>query len=385
MNYEERAKELNRVRAKKYYDLHKEEIAATRKSKRLEIKNLLKKAKEQELQQSVEATPITAATQETPITAPKQATKNTPVITTQEAVKKAMETTTYYTQDATRRTNLQQIPLIFRATNGQALGESIKNPEKLIKAIKELKQLNGKDKGKAYSLSASPRILGAVLSIIKFMNIPRTDEQDKILFDGFRTAKLEYDIELYKKKHPLLNKQTAVKRYDKIIDQIKDKNSITYLVANLYKYGPVRNDYSNILLIKNVSEIEPNKNYIVLPDNGDAKAVIQNHKTKKTSGVLRIEYPLEITNLIRKYVKSMKIKYGTKLFKDLKPVLQQITNDNTKDIQDGGTRSIRRSLASSLYDDYIKGKVTVNDIYKQIRAMGHSVALHFSNYIYGVI
>ena len=371
----ERLKELNRQRAKKYYNIHKEDISQKRRSKRIEINKLLKEAKEQQ-------TPVPSTT---PVTPPKQTTKNTPVITTEQEVRKEMLTTSYYKEEATRKTNLQQVSLIFRATNGQALGESIKNPEKLIKAIKELKQLNGKDKGKPYSLSAPPRILGAVLSIIKFMKIPITQEQDKVLFDGFRTAKLEYDIELYKKKHPVLNKQTAVKRYDKIIDQIKDKNSISYLVANLYKYGPVRNDYSNILLIKNGSEIEPNKNYIVLPDNGDAKAIIQNHKTKKTSGVIEIDYPLMVTNLLRKYIKSMKIKYGTKLFKDLKPVLQQITNDNTKDIQDGGTRSIRRSLASSLYDDYIKGKVTVMDKYKQIRAMGHSVALHFSNYIYGVI
>ena len=44
--------------------------------------------------------------------------------------------------------------------------------------------------------------------------------------------------------------------------------------------------------------------------------------------------------------------------------------------------SIRRSLASSLYDDYTKGKATVEQIYKQIKAMSHSVARSLASSLY---
>jgi hypothetical protein len=221
------------------------------------------------------------------------------------------------------------------------------------------------------------------------MNLPikKKSPEDIILFDGYRIAKLEYDLELYKKKHPVLNKEVGVKDFNKIVDDLgkKGKTSIVYLVATLYKYAPLRNDYSNMVLIRNANDIEPNKNYMILPDKGNAKINIQKHKTFNKHGAIEFEFPTDASNLIRQYVKKEKIGFNDKLFKDLTPILPQITHDDNNDKQEGGTRFLRRCVASTLYNQYTQGKATAKDVYNQIRVMGHSSNTHTDAYIYGIV
>lgn len=399
--YEIRMKEANRLRAKKHYEAHKAEIAEKRKEKRVETNKILKQVKAQEtpakapviirktnkkitIQEAelpntstfipIQERPSTRATKALTLTAPK---------TTEEAVRKAMEETDYYNEETTRRTNLQQIPLIFRATNNEPLMDWIKKPVEFIKAVKNLRQIGSKNKGEPYALTGIARILGAVLSIIKFMNLPITYEQDQLIYNGYKKAKLEYDLQQFKNKTEL-NKNEAVKRYDDILNGIDKKHTLTYLVATLYKYAPLRNDYSNMILIPNDDAVKPNENYMILPVRGKAKIIIQKHKTRKTSGNITVEFPSEVSNMIRNYVKSKKIKSGEELFGDLKNVLLEITHERNPDKQDGGTRLIRRMVASSLYDDYLYGKATVDDIYDQMKTMAHSSGTHFKDYIWGV-
>jgi len=58
--------------------------------------------------------------------------------------------------------------------------------------------------------------------------------------------------------------------------------------------------------------------------------------------------------------------------------------NDKNDKQEGGTRMIRRSIASTLYNDYRTGKASVEDIYKQISTMAHSTDTHIKDYIYNV-
>jgi hypothetical protein len=295
--------------------------------------------------------------------------------------------TDYYTNESTRGTNLQQIPLIFRAIKGGMLWDWLKKSTELLHAIKQLQMTSEKGKGTPYALTAFPRIIGCILNIIKYMKLPMTKENDKILFDGYRIAKLACELQLYNKKHPQLNPLTAVKNYDSIITGIakKGKQSLPYLVAMLYKYAPLRNDFSNMILIQNKNDIEPNKNYMILPDKGKANICIQKHKTIKTSGIINVEFPEDVSTMLRAYVKKEKILPNGKLFKDLTPVLYEITQDNNADKVDGGTRLIRRCSASTLYDQYVKGKATPTDIYRQMNIMAHSSNTHMNDYIYGIV
>ena len=362
--YEKHVKEMNRIRAKRHYEANKENILKKRKEKRVEINEILSGLQDKQKKQ------------------PKMI--NGVINTNQEAVTEAMKTTEYYKNEATRKTNLQQIPLIFRATKGLPLLDALHNPEEFVKNVKNLKQKNGD----YYAISGTPRVLGCVLGIIDFMQllIPKKSRIDKVLFHAYRTAKLEYDIELYNRKHPTLDKSTAVKKYDKIVDEVKKKfgiKSLQYLLVKLYQFAPLRNDFSNIILTENDSNLEPNKNYMILPRNGNACILIQKHKTVRTAGIIEAEFPTEITTLIRNYTKTNKIEYGNKLFGDLKNVLHEITGEKDDNV-DGGTKMLRRSIASTLYNNYVNRKATVEDIYKQTRIMAHSTETHFKDYVYSV-
>ena len=167
MDFKEHTQKVNRERQKRYYDTNKARIALKRKEKRLENRKLLDddepepndEPETNDKENEIVTPKVTSNVTQQPL--------NQQVSTTQEAVTNALKTTDYFKEESTRRTNLQQVPLIFRATLGEPLADWIKKPSALVKNIKELKQMNGKNKGSPYSITAVPRILGAILNIIK--------------------------------------------------------------------------------------------------------------------------------------------------------------------------------------------------------------------------
>ena len=64
--------------------------------------------------------------------------------------------------------------------------------------------------------------------------------------------------------------------------------------------------------------------------------------------------------------------------------MQDITGDAVNDKVDGGTRLLRKSSASTLYDKYLKGQASANDIYSQMKTMAHNSKTHLNDYIFSV-
>ena len=60
-----------------------------------------------------------------------------------------------------------------------------------------------------------------------------------------------------------------------------------------------------------------------------------------------------------------------------------ITNDK-EDKEEGGARLLRRSIASTYYDDFLNGKKDIDEIYEQIQKLGHSADTHMKSYIYSI-
>ena len=384
-DYENHAKLLARERAKRYYNANKATILQKRKDKRVEIRRLFETQQvpaEVSSPQNLALEAPDAQQTETTI----RANQTNPVLTNEANVKKALKETDHFKEEGTRKVNLAQIPLLFRATKNEPLLNWFKKPKQLLESIKKLKQTSGKNKGKPYAISGLQKILGCVLNIVKIMNLQITPEQDKVLYNAYKTAKLEYDLTLYRKKHPVLNSKMNVENYDDILKEAKKKgqDSLTYLIASLYQYCPLRNDYSNMILVDDENDMKPDNNYMILSPKRKARVVIQKHKTLKTSGVIRYEFNETITKMIRNYVSKNEIKNSEKLFDNLKTTLHEITKNKDTDREDGGTRTIRRSLASTLYDKYLNKKATVEDIYEQTLLMGHTANTHISNYIYSV-
>ena len=307
------------------------------------------------------------------------------IITTKGEVRKAIETTEHFKNDSTRRSNKNQLSLIFRATNDEPLMNWLDSPEKakeLVENILNLKQKNGNP----YALSFSQKVFGTILNIIKIMNLQISYDTDKVIFNAYRTSKLTHELYQFKTTKELKTEKN-VKDYDELVKETLKKytkNSVEYLLVKLYQYATLRDDYSNMILKKDESDLQKNKNYMILPKSGNASIFIQKHKTKRVNGDIRFTFNEEVTKLIRNYVKIYKIKYNDNLFGNLKDVLQKITNDSGVDKIDGGSRLLRKSSASTMYNKYLKGEASPSDIYQQIRTMAHSPDTHLKNYVFSL-
>lgn len=207
---------------------------------------------------------------------------------------------------------------------------------------------------------------------------------DHIHFKFYIKAQIKWYLEWFEEKS--FNPETSVKIYDDVVNEMLityGENSLIYLISILYKYAPVRNDYDNIILIKNKNEVQPLKNYLILTDEGETTIIIQQHKTIKIHGIIDVSFPSFINDLIKQYIIKNNINYGNILFGKLTEVIKKITfNINKKN--ETGSNIIRRSISSSLFNDYLNKKATIDDIYNQIVIMKHSVRSHFMDYIYGI-
>ncbi len=375
----QKIRQSNALRQRKLYEKHKDRINEFRR-------NLYKIARQSLKQQNKPSTDemqndyVEHDDNNVPLQEPRE------LNTDKESVKRALQTTDYFKNDATRKSNLGQVNLIFRATNETPLMDWLESAEKakeLIKNILSLKQKNGEP----YALSGSQKIFGCILNIIKIMNLQISYETDKIIFNAYRISKLTHELHQFKTTKELKTEKN-VKDYDELVKETLKKytkNSLEYLLVKLYQYATLRDDYSNMILTKDESDLQKNKNYMILPPkSGNASIFIQKHKTKRVNGDIRYTFNEEVTKLIRNYVKIYKIKYNDNLFGNLKDVLQKITNDSGVDKIDGGSRLLRKSSASTMYNKYLKGEATPSDIYQQIRTMAHSPDTHLKNYVFSL-
>lgn len=276
------------------------------------------------------------------------------------------------------------VNILFKATNNQPLYTWLQKPEEFITKLPTVKKLDGED----FSKSQWQKTMGVLMTVIKYMKIPITEEQDIILNSAKNDFKMKYSV----RKKTEANQIPAVRNYEKVLKFAeKDKDPLTYLVAKLYDSAPVRTDYHDIKIIKKLEDsVNEEGNFIILPEKGKASLLIKTHKTEKKHGDLNIEYPADTTAEIRKFVKSQKIMYGTPqkkvgiLFGDLKNIIDKISRFACPQEKNAGANIIRRSVASTLYDKYIKDQASEQDILDQVKIMAHTYQTHLESYVYKI-
>ena len=126
----QKLRERNAMRQRKFYQKNKDTI----NSKRREIYKL---GKENLKNQNDPLPEHSVEHDDNNVDEPRE------IITTKEEVRKAIETTEHFKNDSTRRSNKNQLSLIFRATNDEPLMNWLDSPEKakeLVENILNLKQ-----------------------------------------------------------------------------------------------------------------------------------------------------------------------------------------------------------------------------------------------------
>jgi hypothetical protein len=378
----EHKKELGRIRQKAFYDKNAARVLEQQKTRRDELMDVVR-----ENRGILPPPRRRGRPPRVPDNAPPPPPPPAPIPVAErplleKTVLDEMKVTDYYTNESSRQSDLSNARLVFRAIKGDDLMGWIKRPDDLIAALNSVKKQTGGE----YALSQRQKLGGVVLNIIKIMKLEIPREIDKKLFNYFRTSKLHYDM-VQKATNNQLDPNVSVLSFDKIVAQTLakyKKDSIEYLLVKMYQDHTLRNDYAQAILINDSSQIEPDKNYIIL-GAGRASFVIQKHKSVKDHGVLRGEFSAETTELLKKYIKARKLKPGEIIFGKLtSPALHNITQSSGKDLMDGGARVLRRSAASTLFDKWKNGQATIEDIYHQIQSMAHNSSTHRDQYIVAI-
>lgn len=116
-------------------------------------------------------------------------------------------------------------------------------------------------------------------------------------------------------------KQETIKlpTFQQYITDVKNKfgmDSKMYVLAKLYDVLTIRDDFSNLTIVSSLDDIpaDSTKNYVYIPnDKGSVVMRINSYKTDKKYGIINKALPT-ISNLIKKYFKENDLNYGDYLF-----------------------------------------------------------------------
>jgi hypothetical protein len=162
---------------------------------------------------------------------------------------------------------------------------------------------------------------------------------------------------------------------------------LSYLIVNLYKEFPLRNDFA-LMKIVNSSDFKKagassdfmNNNYLVLSARG-AKFVINNYKTNGAYGSKEKEIPPNILRIIRQFLKISPNKQVLIVNNEGTPMSKNLTGKFiSKTFQDilkkpVGIQMLRKSYLSNKYGNTLEEMKSDSDL------MGHSLATQQGIYI----
>lgn len=83
----------------------------------------------------------------------------------------------------------------------------------------------------------------------------------------------------------------------------------TYILIALMVEYPLRNDLQEIFLTQHKKDLEKKVNFLYIPPKGDAILKLNQYKTSRTHGPITIEIKSELTDAIRKLIKTDDRKY----------------------------------------------------------------------------
>ncbi len=187
--------------------------------------------------------------------------------------------------------------------------------------------------------------------------------------------------------------ESILKNLEENISKLEQQNKLNmkyfrtlqnYLILNLYYLiPPMRNDYVLVDVYETLPVFTSNeKNYISLQDE---KLIINRYKTDKTYGQITVNLPIKIRDLVRKIFRQRE-EIFPKLRGEVALLINSELNRMSKVnlIQNLNTIFKRKVSVTMLRKSYISEKYpvehTIEDMERDAKTMGHSVALQQSTY-----
>jgi len=207
-------------------------------------------------------------------------------------------------KDQNLKTYINSIKQLMRITACDDLIDCLKDSDKIINLIENGKKKNGSG---AYATNSKIGLYQVILYII----------------DSF---KLDIDKEPYNKQRLLhkitdesrveQNQQKLVPTWEEVFDKVENKygiNSKEYLIMELYKRIPARDDFQ-LLITDKLDGYDSKINYLVLRLNKPSKVILHHFKTANKYGKGTFILSKELSQLINIYMLKNKILLNDYLF-----------------------------------------------------------------------
>lgn len=307
------------IRAKKYYETHKEQILAKAKAKRI------------------------------PIIIPRKYLSYDDIIF---IIKNNLDM-----KDTTKEIyikTLRRINMLLQYDNYMDI-DKIDDTIKIINKSAE-----------QYSINTIKLIYQTLLKIIDLLDL---SIDKKSYIEQFELLKIKSVDENKIKQETMI-----LPTFDAYIKNIKNNfgiDSKMYLLVKLYDIITLRDDFGDLIIVNKVSEIKPdvNKNYIYVPEkNGICTIRINSYKTDNKYGIIHKTLNVEISKLIKKYMTNNNITYGDALFgKNVGSYISQMNKKISPDYE--GVSWLRHIKITDLLN---KDNVTPEEKLKLANEMMHS-------------
>jgi hypothetical protein len=358
--------ELARNRQKKYYDAHKDAVKQKKKNDRTELKEL--RAKFAGFGVNAPAPVCNECAQDpvpvvAPVVAPKKAGK--PKFD-EASVIQALQDSTEFNSENTRKGYISSIRQIFRLTKCTTLQKCLAGYDKIKKLVETGVQVNGKP----YSLNATKSLFQSIVYVVDHLKVPIPDATR----EKYRVLQQIYVGNSKKQtENNKTNPAHAVMLYSTYLEKIRvefgDKSK-QFLIASMYNEVTVRDDFQLTLIATEREMTSDTQNYLVVPRivKNNCTVIIQSYKTSSKYGILKQKVSTVLSKMLRDWITVNKLSHGDLLFQN-KTLSDYVSTMNKSVGANSGINYLRHAKISEVMSRQV---MSDEDRVKFSRRMAHS-------------
>lgn len=287
-------KTLNKARAKKYYQTHKEKINQKAKINRDKARNCLyNNCSEEEKNNEV-----------------KQINTKLKVVKANYEDLVNLINNLKFNKEKTKEDYLGGLNRLHKILQSNDYLTTLREPEIVLKKIYEYKQPNGKP----FSVNTIKSTLQFLVYLSDNANLNLNKQSINAYKNAFKIYKIKSTDENNEK---MKNKETIL--MSDYVQMVKDKfgeKSKMYLLVKMYEFLCVRDNYSNLKVVRTKTEMvdDGKTNYITVSPKKQCIIKISHFKTDSYYEPIEDKFPIPLSNMINNYVAENNIQYGGDLF-----------------------------------------------------------------------
>lgn len=247
---------------------------------------------------------------------------------------------------------------IFSTTDQNELTTQLENASNTLEKIKTSDNTSSNKEALIRSLPTIYKVL---------LDIELPQEQKEIYGKEMQAMTSKYHRSITIKKA-----QERLPLYSDFMENvlgIYGPDSQEYLLVSLYKDLTARDDFSQLLLTSRYKQSISTFNYAVVRVDKPVEIILNQYKTAKTYGPIRVTLSNEVSSRMKRYINAHNLQYGQYLFPQ-KTLSGFISKMLERCGLQGSISTMRRMMVSEFYNDPTK---TETDFEELARRMGHSM------------